>query len=98
MVNYCTKAVAKEGACTEYATHGGYVTNYTGISVKCNVYFSFQFWNDVMMQKVNKISVFKSEAHCQYLGKSMKTEHQQPAYNMQIQLEDEISTVSVQRN
>ena len=49
MVNYCTKAVAKEGACTEYATHGGYVTNYTGISVKCNVYFSFQFWNDVMM-------------------------------------------------
>ena len=49
MVNYCSKAVAKEGACTEYATHVGYVTNYMDISVKCNVYCSFQSGNDVLM-------------------------------------------------
>jgi hypothetical protein len=49
MVNYCSKAVAKEGACTEYAIHVGYVTNYMDIAVKCDVYFSFQSGSDVMM-------------------------------------------------
>ena len=49
VVNYCSKAVAKEGACTEYVTHVGYVTNYMDISVKLKEYFSFQFGNDVVM-------------------------------------------------
>ena len=49
MVNFCSKAVAKEGACTEYATHVCYLTNYMDIFLNCNVYFSFQFGNDIMM-------------------------------------------------
>ena len=46
MVN-CIKAVAKEGACIEYATHVGYVTSNMDVSVKCNVYYSYQYGNDI---------------------------------------------------